>query len=99
LFLKTKKIVLAALVALTFFIICDSNDETTDAATLTTDEIAADSNIDITIDDVSIIVDDQYAMQQSPTGKTAADIKSVLPPCATITTVLTNETWIRTIDF
>ncbi len=97
--MKTKKLLLGALIAATFFISCESNETTTDEAALTTNEISADSNIDIAIDDVSLIVDDQFAMQQSQSGKTAGDFKSVLPPCAIITTVLTNETWTRTIDF
>jgi hypothetical protein len=97
--MKTKKIFLGAFIALTFFISCDSNDKTTDTTAISSDEIAVDSNIDIAIDDVSVIVDDQYAMQQSATNKSATAITSILPPCATITTVLTNETWTRTIDF
>jgi hypothetical protein len=38
------------------------------------------------------------AAQQSLTLKTTQTVKSILPACATVTTV-TNDTWTRTIDF
>jgi hypothetical protein len=97
--MKTKKLFLGAIMAFTFFISCDTNETVKDTTAATSDEIAVDSNIDIAIDDVSVIVDDQYAMQQSVTNKSTTVINSILPACATITTVLTTDTWTRTIDF
>jgi len=51
------------------------------------------------VDDVSIIAEDQFDFQKSLVTKTSTGMKSMLPPCATVTFVLTNDTWIRTIDF
>ncbi|UQD55071.1 hypothetical protein [Flavobacterium sp. K5-23] len=97
--MKTKKLFLGAIIAFTFFISCDTNETAADTTAVTSDEITVESNLDIAIDDVSLIVDDQYAMQQSTTNKSTTVIKSILPTCATITTVLTTDTWTRTIDF
>ena len=57
------------------------------------------SDIDASIDDVSIIAEDQFDMQKSMTVKTSMGMVSMLPPCATVNTVLTDNTWTRTIDF
>ena len=84
------------------FIGCNSNesvDGTTTPTAITADEAVANSEIDATVDDVSIIAEDQFDMQKSSVAKTSGGIKSMLPLCATITSVLTNDTWIRTIDF
>lgn len=90
------------MLSITFFIGCSSN-ETVDVAatskTITTDDAATNSEIDASVDDVSMIAEDQFDMQKSLVAKTSTGMKSMLPPCATVTTVLTNETWTRTIDF
>jgi hypothetical protein len=100
--MKTKFLLFVSLLSVTLFIGCSSN-ESTDAATssktITTDEVIANSEIDATVDDISIIAEDQYSVQQSTTSRTSAPVKSILPVCATITTVLTNDTYTKTIDF
>lgn len=100
--MKTKFLLFVSLLSITFFFGCSSN-ETTDAAatskTITTDDAIANSEIDATVDDISIIAEDQYSVQQSTTSRTSTPIKSILPLCATITTVLTSDTYTRTIDF
>lgn len=100
--MKTKFLLFVALLSITIFIGCSTN-ESVDVAltskTITTDDAIANSEIDATVDDVSIIAEDQFDMQKSIVAKTSTGMKSVLPICATITTVLTNDTWTRTIDF
>jgi hypothetical protein len=107
--MKNKFLLFVTLLSVAFFIGCNSNEsvETTPtAATITADEVVANSEIDATVDDVTIIAEDQFDMQKSAVAKTAANektasggMKSMLPLCATITSVLTNDTWTRTIDF
>lgn len=107
--MKTKILVFVTLLSASFFIGCNSNEPiggTTTATTITADEAVANSEIDATVDDVTIIAEDQFDMQKSAVAKTSANektttggMKSMLPLCATITSVLTNDTWTRTIDF
>jgi hypothetical protein len=106
--MKTKNLVFVTLLSITLFISCNSNETVDDVSNLTAitaDEVIANSEIDATVDDVSSIAEDQFAVQKSVVAKTSADakpdvvIKSMLPPCATVTSVLTNDTWTRTIDF
>ena len=98
--MKTKILLFATLLSITFFIGCNTNEpvnQTTDA--ITTDAAITNSDIDASIDDVSIIAEDQFDMQKSMTVKTSMGMVSMLPPCATVNTVLTDNTWTRTIDF
>lgn len=108
--MKTKFLLFGAIIALSFFISCDTNEKIEDTSAISDEEITADANIDAAADDVSLIVEDQYAIQQSLSSKIGSNketesskssngIVSVLPQCATITTVLANGTWTRTIDF
>ncbi|WP_431244123.1 hypothetical protein ACQ9BO_06970 [Flavobacterium sp. P21] len=66
---------------------------------ITKDEIIKNSKIDASIDDVTNIAEDQFSAQQNVTAKPSGMVKNFLPSCATITTVLTNNTWTRTVDF
>ena len=85
---------------LSFFISCDSsNDGNDNNPTLTAKDIAVNSKIDVAIDDVVYIVEDQYTAQQSISNRSSTASKSILPTCATFTTVLVDGTWTRTIDF
>jgi len=98
--MKTKKLLFVAMLSITFFIGCNTNEPVIQAsAAITTEDAVTNSEIDATVDDVSIIAEDQFDMQKSMTAKTSIGMKSMLPPCATVTTVLTNETWTRTVDF
>jgi hypothetical protein len=106
--MKTKTLLFASLLSIAFFIGCD-NETANDAVnpqTITIDDTVVNSEIDATVDDVSIIAEDQFDMQKSLVAKTSANektttggMKSMLPVCATVTSVLTNETWTKTIDF
>jgi outer membrane murein-binding lipoprotein Lpp len=100
--MKTKILLFASLLSITLFIGCNSNEAVDTSATssvVTTDDAVVNSEIDATVDDVSIIAEDQFDMQKSSAAKTSSGMVSLLPTCATITTVLTNDTWTRTIDF
>jgi hypothetical protein len=98
--MKTKILLFATLLSIIFFIGCNTNEPVNQApAAITADDAVINSDIDASVDDVSIIAEDQFDMQKSMAAKTSGGMISMLPPCATITTVLTNDTWTRTIDF
>ncbi|MTH16286.1 hypothetical protein [Flavobacterium sp. LC2016-01] len=99
--MKTKIFFIGTLAALSFFISCNSDEKTNDgsSAAITKDEIITNSKIDASIDDVTNIAEDQFSAQQNVTAKPSGVVKNFLPSCATITTVLTNNTWTRTVDF
>lgn len=100
--MKTKFLLFVSLLCLTIFVGCSTNESTDAGAnskTITTDDVVANSEIDATVDDISIIAEDQYSVQQTATARTSTPVKSILPLCATITTVLTNDTFTKTIDF
>ncbi len=103
--MKTKFLLFVSLLSISFFMGCSSEETTktedTLAAskTITADDAVANSEIDATVDDVSLIVEDQFSVQQSSASKTIEPVKSILPPCATITTVAGTDTFTKTIDF
>lgn len=101
--MKTKILSGIAFIMLSFFISCDSNnndDNNPDPdPVLTTADVAIESKIDVAIDDVVFIVEDQYTAQQNSSNISSATAKGFLPTCATITTVLADGIWTRTIDF
>lgn len=99
--MKTKIFFIGTLAALSFFVSCNSDEKTNDgsSAAITKDEIVTNSKIDASIDDVTNIAEDQFSAQQNVTTKPSGVVKNFLPSCATITTVLTNNTWTRTVDF
>jgi outer membrane murein-binding lipoprotein Lpp len=99
--MKSKILLFAVLLSITFFMGCNNEpvNESATSNSITTDETIVNSEIDATVDDLSIIAEDQFDMQKSSAAKTSAGMKSMLPPCAIVTAVLTNETWTRTIDF
>ena len=99
--MKNKFLLFATLLSITFFVGCNNETVNDDATSnkITADEVVANSEIDATVDDISIIAEDQFDVQKSNAAKTSTPIKSVLPSCATITSILTNNTWTRTIDF
>ena len=99
--MKNKILLFATLLSIAFFIGCN-NEPVNEAAPLnaiSVDEAVLNTEIDATVDDVSFIAEDQFEVQKSSAAKTSAPINSMLPLCATITSVLTSDTWTRTIDF
>ncbi|RKR09360.1 hypothetical protein C8C83_0985 [Flavobacterium sp. 90] len=99
--MKTKVLFIGTLVALSFFISCNSDEKTNDGTTtaISNNEIITASKIDASIEDVTNIAEDQFNAQQNTTAKPGGPVKNFLPSCATITTVLTNNTWTKTVDF
>ncbi|MGQ7946476.1 hypothetical protein [Flavobacterium sp. WC2509] len=99
--MKPKKTFIASFLAITFFISCDSTDKINDDNTATSpkDQIATDSKIDASIDDVTNIAENQFSIKQNTTSKSSTQIKSILPACATTTWTLANGTFTGTIDF
>lgn len=101
--MKTKILSGIACVLLGFFSSCDSNNndenEPNPTLSLTSEDVSIESKIDVAIDDVVFIVEDQYSAQQNSPNKSISTLKGFLPTCATITTVLADGVWTRTIDF
>lgn len=98
--MKTKKLFISAFTAIALFASCTSNDTPANSTTATsTDQVAIDSKIDASIDDVSNIVEDQFSIKQNMTSKSTETIKSILPACAVVTWTATNTTFTATIDF
>jgi hypothetical protein len=99
--MKTKLFLIASFIAIAFFISCNSSDDNTNNTnpTASTDQVAVDSKIDASIEDVSNIVEDQFSMKQGSTGKSSESFKSFLPSCAIATWTYTDGTFTGTIDF
>lgn len=99
--MKTKFLLIGACIALTFFAGCNSDENTNDGTTtaISNDEIVTNSKIDASIEDVTNIAEYQFTAQQNINNKPDGTIKNFLPSCATVTTVLTNNTWTNTVDF
>jgi len=99
--MKTKILAFTTLLSIMFFIGCN-NEPVNDSApvnTITVDETIVNTDIDASVDDVAIIAEDQFDAQKSLGFKTSEPFKSILPACATVTSVLTNDSYTRTIDF
>lgn len=97
--MKTKFLLFGAFIGLSIFIGCSSNEKSGSTSAVSSADVAVVSKIDASVSDVAAIADDQVTMQQSLGAKTSVAFKSILPTCATITTVLANGTWTRTVDF
>ena len=99
--MKTKFLLIGTcIITFSFFISCNSDEKTNDGSTakITNEEIITNSKIDASVEDVTNIAEDQFSAQLNMNAK-GGPIKSFLPSCATITTVLTNNTWTKTVDF
>jgi hypothetical protein len=81
---------------------CSKDNDSNSNSSLTKTEISTNAKIDALSNDVADIVDDQF-FEQNPSGKSSATFASILPSCASKTTVLSPivnpTTWTRTIDF
>jgi len=100
--MKTKFLFVASLASFAFFMSCSSEETTESQAvskTISTDDTLINSEIDASVDDVSTIVEDQFSVQQFAALKTSAPVKSILPDCATVTTVAETDSYTKTIDF
>ncbi|WP_366186776.1 hypothetical protein [Flavobacterium ovatum] len=97
--MKTKKIILATFLVLGLCISCNSNDKTTDNTTLSQEDLTNESKIDAAIEDVSNLVENQYAAHQTTTTKPSSISPQYLPDCASVSTSTTTDSYIRVIDF
>jgi len=99
--MKTKFLLISTCITMSFFISCNSDEKTNEGSgeAITNDEIITNSKIDASVEDVTNIAEDQFSSQLNINSKPSGTIKNYLPSCATITTVLTNNTWTKTVDF
>ncbi|WPR72696.1 hypothetical protein SLW70_06085 [Flavobacterium sp. NG2] len=97
--MKTKNLLLGLALAAGLFISCDVKDKIADNTPLTADDVSTETKIDAAIEDVAFIAEDQYATQQASTAKPSVANPGNLPSCATVTTVVTSESYTRTVDF
>ena len=97
--MKTNSLLkIVALFAVILLASCSKDNDDT-ASAFTAADIQTNAKIDRISNDVADIIDDQYA-EQNPTGRTTAAVEAtLLPPCVTVNTTLTNTTWTRTINF
>lgn len=92
--MKIKNLVLG--LTLSMFILSCSKDDSSSSELI---DAKVSTRIDVATEDVAKIVEDQYALQANPgAGKNALETQA-LPPCATVTVVLTATTWTRTVVF
>lgn len=99
--MKNKFLVFAALLSNGIFIGCNNEtiNDSSAAIAITVAATVINTQIDATVDDVANIAEDQFDIQKSKVAKISTPIKGLLPLCATVTSVLANETWTRTVDF
>lgn len=76
---------------------CSKDEDTVPVAPVNSEEVAANAQMDNISDDVLQITESQS--NQEPAGRSSAGVQNFLTECATITTVQSENTWTRTIDF
>lgn len=91
--MKIRFLLTFSLLALVFAGCTNEEDEVFKAQTA---RISAE--IDVMTDDISQIVEEEYQNQEQGDGR-PADLQSLLPTCASITTTTTSETWTSIINF
>ena len=84
--MKKKILLFGMLLSIVAFTSCSSDSKSTTAdAAVTSKDVEANQSMDNSIDDVSLIADNQYELSEgSPTGKVAGNYYSILPSCATV---------------
>ncbi|HEX8562418.1 MAG TPA: hypothetical protein VF676_05500 [Flavobacterium sp.] len=92
--MKTRLLLFSAVCAL-FTISCE--DDSTKTASSALADATVNAQIDQVTDDVTLIIEDQLR-SFAAFGRNAT-VATVLPDCATVTTVISSGTWTRTIDF
>nr|WP_288836328.1 hypothetical protein [uncultured Flavobacterium sp.] len=97
--MKTKILLITIFFTTLTFFSCSSNETVAESTTVSSDDVALTAKIDTSLEDIDAIAEDQFSAQQSISGRIDGTRKSILPSCATITTVLTANVWTKTIDF
>lgn len=95
--MNVKKLIFG--LTLSMFIFSCNKDDSTSSNSLDASQARTSVEIDKLTDDVSYVIENQIDIQLSDSGKMTEIPESLLPPCATVTTVITGNTWTRTIDF
>jgi len=82
--MKTKILLFGLVFSYFAFTSCTSDSDSS-TSTVTADDVAANQTMDNSIDDVSLIAEDQYEVSEgSTTGKIEGNYYSIRPDCATI---------------
>ncbi|MBQ0907133.1 hypothetical protein KBJ98_00270 [Flavobacterium sp. F-328] len=84
--MKSKILILGLTLGILSFNSCTNESEPVAADTIvTTNEVAATQKMDNAVDDIAVIVDDQYELSEgTSTGRTIGNYHSILPTCATV---------------
>lgn len=84
--MKKKILLFGMILSILAFTSCSKDSEpATTETSVTSNDVAANQDMDDVIDDVSLIADDQYeAKEGSTTGKTIGDYYSIKPECALV---------------
>lgn len=78
---------------------CSDDSSTTAEPALDSNQAKTSIEIDDVTDEVSQIAENQIDIQNKNMASTNDAPQSMLPPCATVTVVVTGNTWTRTVDF
>lgn len=100
--MKTKFYFIASFAALVLLFGCNSSDDSTDntnPASTSANQLAVDSKIDASIEDVSNIAEDQFSMKETSTTSKTETFRSFLPACAVTTWTYIDGIFTGSIDF
>jgi hypothetical protein len=96
-YMKIKNLILGA--TLTVLVLSCSKDDSNNTASEDLTEARVSAKIDLVTEDVSKIVDEQFALQVNPSAGRNSQETASLPPCVTIDIQLTANSWTRTLTF
>ncbi len=84
--MKSKILVLGMTLSILAFTNCTNESEpAASEAMVTTNDVSATQKMDNAVDDIAVIVDDQYELTEgTSTGRTMGNYNSILPSCATV---------------
>ena len=96
--MKTKFLLFGMFISILAFTSCTNDSAPTNVSS---SDVAANQKMDNSIDDVTLIADDQYEVSEgSLTGKGAGEYYSILPSCATVSDLgSTNDIRVLTLTF
>jgi hypothetical protein len=100
--MKTKFYFIASFAALVLLFGCNSSYDSTDntnPASTSANQLAVDSKIDASIEDVSNIAEDQFSMKETSTTSKTETFRSFLPACAVTTWTYIDGIFTGSIDF
>jgi hypothetical protein len=95
--MKIKSLILSA--ALAVLALSCSKDDSNNTAANDLSDAKVNAKIDLVTEDVSKIVDEQFALQVNPSAGRNSQEVSALPSCVTVDVQLTANSWTRTLTF